>query len=91
MPAVTQAAVAGGHPGGGSEHQFRRLALAHSDVVPLLVTRPLSTPQLRALAPDLLAGYDAAAELDQALALLLDTLQPDDTPAGSTTATDIPA
>jgi AcrR family transcriptional regulator len=138
-------------------HQFRGLALAHPNVVPLLVTRPLSTPlglrplgtlrpleqllallvsagfpatralqiyrayfgllhghllnelqevlvdpeetdallrlglhrlplrefpQLRALAPELLAGYDAAAELDQALDRLLDTLQPDGTPSG---------
>lgn len=143
-------------------HDFRRLALAHPNVVPLLVTRPLATPLglralgslrpleqllalltaagftgaralqvsrayfgllhghvlnevqdvlvdpeeatallrlglhrlplrefpcLRALAPDLLAGYDGAAELDQALDLLLDGLRPDHQPVGPPTGT----
>lgn len=146
-------------------HDFRRLALAHPNVVPLLVTRPLATPlglrplgtlrpleqllalltaagftatralhlyrtyfgllyghvlnelqevlvdpeetdallrlglhrlpprefpQLRALAADLLAGYDGAAELDQALDILLSGLEPEHqpapTPAGTTAA-----
>jgi AcrR family transcriptional regulator len=132
-------------------HDFRRLALAHPNVVPLLVTRPLATPlglrplgtlrpleqvlelliaagfaptralhvyrtffgllhghvlhelqevvvdpeetdavlrlglhrlppaqfpRLRSVAPDLLAGYDGAAELDQSLDLLLTGLDP---------------
>jgi Tetracyclin repressor-like, C-terminal domain len=132
-------------------HDFRRLALAHPNVVPLLVTRPLATPlglrplgtlrpleqilellitagfaptralhvyrtlfgllyghvlnelqevvvdleetdavlrlglhrlppaqfpRLRSVAPDLLAGYDGATELDQALDLLLTGLHP---------------
>jgi len=136
-------------------HDFRRLALAHPNVVPLLVTRPLFTPLglrplgtlrpleqllalltaagfspvralqiyrtyfgllhghvlnelqevlvdpeetdallrlglhrlpprefplLRALAPELLAGYDGAAELDHALDLLLHGVQPDSRP-----------
>jgi AcrR family transcriptional regulator len=132
-------------------HDFRRLALAHPNVVPLLVTRPLATPlglrplgtlcpleqilellicagfaptralhlyrtffgllyghvlnelqevvvnpeeadavlrlglhrlppaqfpRLRSVAADLLAGYDGATELDQALDLLLTGLHP---------------
>jgi AcrR family transcriptional regulator len=132
-------------------HDFRRLALAHPNAVPLLVTRPLATPlglrplgtlrpleqilellttagfaptralhlyrtffgllyghvlnelqevvvnpeetdavlrlglhrlppaqfpRLRSVAPDLLAGYDGASELDQALDLLLTGLEP---------------
>jgi AcrR family transcriptional regulator len=133
-------------------HDFRRLALEHPNVVPLLVTRPLATPlglrplgtlrpleqildlliaagfapsralhvyrtffgllyghvlnelqevvvnpeetdavlqlglhrlppgefpRLRSVAPDLLAGYDGATELDQALDLLLTGLHPE--------------
>ncbi|GEA86925.1 TetR family transcriptional regulator [Cellulomonas cellasea] len=138
-------------------HDFRALALAHPNVVPLLATRPLATPlglrppgtlrpleqvldllisagfaparalhvyrtffgllyghvlnelqevvvdpeetdallrlglhrlpprefpRLRSVAPDLLAGYDGAVELDQALDLLLTGLHP--APAGGT-------
>jgi hypothetical protein len=37
---------------------------------------PTQFPRLRSVAPDLLAGYDGAAELDQALDLLLTGLDP---------------
>lgn len=139
-------------------HEFRRLALVHPNVVPLLVTRPLATPlglrplgtlrpleqlltllttagftpvralriyrtffgllhghvlnelqevlvdpdetdallrlglhrlpprefpQLRGLAEHLLEGYDGAAELDQALDVLLNGLQLEQDPTGA--------
>lgn len=146
-------------------HDFRRLALAHPNVVPLLVTRPLATPlglrplgtlrpleqllsllttagftpvralqiyrtyfgllhghvlnelqevlvdpeetdallrlglhrlplrefpQLRGLAEHLLAGYDGAAELDQALDVLLSGLQLEHHPPQATDDTATP-
>jgi hypothetical protein len=37
---------------------------------------PAQFPRLRSVAPDLLAGYDGASELDQALDLLLIGLDP---------------
>ena len=75
---------------------YRALALAHPNVVPLLVTRPLATPLalrplhrlpigefplLRGLA-HALACYDGAAELERGLDILIIGLAATLSPAG---------